>query len=236
VKWVLLLPPCRGKGGMGLEQWIRSAFTPTLMRQLAIRLSWQTTPAKSLVITLPLKGGGDDSLPLDECPISMDNLSGTAVAQTPLIVFMTNRKMCRLLNLLLVLPLVACNSPMSEISKNIARDFESSSGKSVNLAEAVAGSWETVCILGPYMNNDTAKTTLGFEWDVESKTSITSNEGISLLLFVQDGKVIDYAEHPRNQGDFSNLTMKCFPKENAVFIQDPSPKKGWSGLFNKNEA
>jgi len=64
VKWVLLLPPCRGgeqsEGaiGMGVEQWIRRVFTSTLMRQLAIRLSWQTTPAKSLVITLPLKGEG----------------------------------------------------------------------------------------------------------------------------------------------------------------------------------
>lgn len=144
--------------------------------------------------------------------------------------------MYHLLYLLFVLPLVACDSPTSEISKNITRDLESSGGKSVNLAEAVAGPWEKVCILGPYTNNDHAKTTLGFEWDVESKTSITSNEGISLLLFLRDGKVTEYAEHSRSQGDFSNLTMKCFPKENAVFIQDPSPKKGWPGLFNKNEA
>lgn len=149
---------------------------------------------------------------------------------------MPHIKMRRLLYLLSVLPLVACDFPASEISKNITRGFESSGGKSINLAEAVAGPWEKVCILGPYVNNDTAKTTLGFEWDVEAKTSITSNEGISLLLFLRDGKVIEYAEHPRNQGDFSNLTMKCFLKENAVFTQDPSPMKGWPGLFNKNAA
>lgn len=149
---------------------------------------------------------------------------------------MPNRKMCRLLYLHFVLALVACDFPTSEISKNIKRGFESSGGSSINLADAVAGPWEKVCILGPYMNNETAKTTLGFEWDVEAKTSIASNEGVSLLLFLRDGKVIDYAEHPRNQGDFSNLTMKCFLRENAVFTQDPSPMKGWPGLFNKNEA
>lgn len=144
--------------------------------------------------------------------------------------------MCRFPYFLLLLFLVACDSPTNGISKNIAVGFESSGEKSVNLAEAVAGYWEKVCILGPYMNNDMAKTTLGFKWDVESKTSITSNEGVSLLLFVRDGKVIEYAEHPRNQGDFSNLTMRCFPKESTIFIQNPSPKKGWPGLFNKNEA
>jgi hypothetical protein len=53
----LLLSPCTGKVGMGVEQWSYQNSTPTLalMELLDIRLSPQA--GKSLVI--PLHGGGN---------------------------------------------------------------------------------------------------------------------------------------------------------------------------------
>jgi len=122
------------------------------------------------------------------------------------------------------------------ISSAIAKEFAESNGTSVNLATAVPGTWEKVCVLGPYSSNDTAKQTLGFEWDAEAKTSIQTNEGISVLLFVQETKVIAFIEHPRKYGDFSNLTAQCFPKHKAQFSHDSKPAKGWPGLFPKNVA
>jgi hypothetical protein len=122
------------------------------------------------------------------------------------------------------------------VSSAIARQFAESKGTSVNLTTAVTVKWEKVCILGPYSNNNSAKRTLGFEWNAESKTSIRTNEGISLLLFVSENKVINYVEHKRCSGDFSNLTTQCFPKEGAQFVHDPKPAKGWPGLFAKNLA
>lgn len=118
----------------------------------------------------------------------------------------------------------------------IAGQFDESKGTSVNLAAAVPGNWEKVCVLGPYATNKTAKKALGFEWSAESKTSITANEGISLLLFVQENKVTAYVEHPRNHGDLSNLTAQCIPREKAQFVHDQKPAKGWPGLFPKNGA
>jgi hypothetical protein len=126
--------------------------------------------------------------------------------------------------------------PSSETSKNIARHFETNGQKSINLSVAVPRPWEKVCILGPYMRNEDAKAALGFEWDVESKTEIKTNEGISLLLFVQGGEVVEYVQHPRHLGDFTSLTMRCFPREKAIFVQRIMPKKGWAGLFPENEA
>ena len=116
-------------------------------------------------------------------------------------------------------------------SSAIAKQFAESKGTSVNLSTAVPGAWERVCVLGPYSNNDTAKKTLGFEWSAETKTSIQTNEGMSVLLFVHDNKVVSFVEHPRNHGDFSNLTTQCFPKQKAQFFHDPKPTKGWPGLF-----
>ena len=121
-------------------------------------------------------------------------------------------------------------------SSAIARQFAESKGVSVNLATAVSGTWEKVCVLGPYSNNETSKSTLGFEWNVETKTTIQTNEGISLLVFVRANKVVAYIEHPRNHGDFSNVTTQCFLKEKTQFVHDQKPTKDWPGLLPKSVA
>jgi len=135
----------------------------------------------------------------------------------------------------ILVAVVGCTTHDST-SSAIAKQFAESKGSSVSLTVAVPGAWEKVCVLGPYSKNDTAKQTLGFEWNAEAKTTIQTNEGISLLLFVQNKQVVSYVEHPRNHGDFSNLTTQCFTREKAHFIHDPKPTKGWPGLFPKNVA
>lgn len=142
----------------------------------------------------------------------------------------------RLLLLAFVWLSIAACTAQSSPSAVIARQYKESNGASVNLGTAVPGGWEKVCILGPYSTNDIAKSTLGFEWDAEAKTSIQTKEGVSLLVFVQDNKVLTHIEHPRNQGDFSNLNTQCFSKEKAHFSYVQNPNKGWPGLFPKNGA
>ena len=138
-----------------------------------------------------------------------------------------------LLPFLVLALLAACGRPGADISREIARQFQLSGGNSVNLAQAVAGPWEEVCVLGPSSDNITANNTLGFDWNAESKTSIRSNEGISLLVFVKDGDVVEYVEHPRADGDFSRESGKCFAREESAFVHDPIPAKGWPGLVSR---
>lgn len=125
-------------------------------------------------------------------------------------------------------------SPKNDISTAIADQLAQTKGTSLNLSEAVPTHWERVCILGPYSDNKTAKAALGFEWNVEASSSIQSNDGISLLLFVLGDRVISSVEHPRRDGDFSNLSRNCFSRQDALFFYDPKPEKGWPGLFQKN--
>jgi hypothetical protein len=68
-------------------------------------------------------------------------------------------------------------TPHDSTSSAIAKQFAESKGASVNLSAAVLGTWEKVCVLGPYSNDDVAKKTLGFEWSAETKTSIQTNDG-----------------------------------------------------------
>ena len=140
----------------------------------------------------------------------------------------------RLTTLLLLALLAACGRPGAEISREIARQFQLSGGGSVNLAQAVPGAWDEVCVLGPRSDNIAASNTLGFDWNAESRTSIDTDDNISLLVFVRDGEVLDYVEHPRADGDFSRVSGKCFPREESVFVHEAIPDKGWPGLVSKN--
>ena len=143
--------------------------------------------------------------------------------------------MLRLLVSLLVLAaLSACNRPGANISREIARQFHLSGDGSVNLALAVPPPWEEVCVLAPYSDNLAASNTLGFDWNAESKTSIRTDDGIALLVFVKDGDVVEYVEHPRADGDFSRLGGKCFARQESMFVHEAIPVKGWPGLVSKS--
>lgn len=140
----------------------------------------------------------------------------------------------RVLPLLVVAALAGCDRPNDAISREIARHFQLSGDGSVNLAQAVPGQWEEVCVLGPHADNVAAGNTLGFDWNVESKSSIHTNDAIALLVFVKDGEVLDFVEHPRGDGDFSRLGGKCFAREESAFVHEPIPAKGWPGLVSKS--
>lgn len=138
-----------------------------------------------------------------------------------------------LLVLLMLAALAACDRPGRKLSQEIGRQFQLSGDGSVNLAQAVPGPWDHVCVLAPYSDNTAARNALGFAWNAEARTSIHTNDGIALLVFVRDGDVLDYVEHPRGDGDFSNLGGKCFAREESAFVHQPIPARGSSGLVNK---
>jgi hypothetical protein len=135
--------------------------------------------------------------------------------------------------LLMLVTLIACGS---RDSSSIADQFSASGRKSVDLAVAVPGNWNRVCVLGPYSTDTVAAETLGFEWSAETLTDIGRSEGASLLVFVRRKTVLNYVEHPRRSGDFSNLTGRCFSHGNAKFVQVDQPTDGWAGLFPADEA
>lgn len=136
----------------------------------------------------------------------------------------------------LLLILVALAGCGNLASSSIADQFSASGRKGVDLAAAVPGKWDRVCVLGPYSSDAVAAQTLGFKWPVETLTDIKRDDGISLLVFVQGKTVISYVEHPRGSGDFSNLTGRCFSHGSARFVQVAQPATGWSGLFPADEA
>jgi len=138
-----------------------------------------------------------------------------------------------LLSAFAMLTCAACHDSSPGISVNIAAQYRDGVGGSVDLTKSYEADWDRVCFLAPFSSNATARSTLGFDWDAEGKTAIHRNNGIVLLLFVRAKEVAAYAEHPRNIGDFANLSGKCVPRAQARFAQQPASKQGPAGMYPK---
>lgn len=138
--------------------------------------------------------------------------------------------MKRSLLLLLSISLVlGCTGASTSISEQITKQFKASQTAPIDLSTVGPASWERVCILSPYSTNQTAELVLGFKWDAESKTSIAGNDGINVLVFVQEQRVVAYTEHPRDLGDFSKLQPRCLVRTQAT-VKRESDNSGWVSL------
>ena len=135
----------------------------------------------------------------------------------------------------LVALLAACAGSSPEISTNLARQFALNSLSPIDLAQLGPSSWQTVCVLTPYTTNKQAQLVLGFKWDAEGKTSISSNDGVNVLVFVRGKEVIAYTEHPRNLGDLSQLKPRCLPRHSAKVVRRIGDH-GWVYLVAQNAA
>ncbi|MBE1300154.1 MAG: hypothetical protein GJ680_09640 [Alteromonadaceae bacterium] len=87
------------------------------------------------------------------------------------------------------------------------------------LTEHVQGDWETVCILGPYSNNELAAEVIGFTWPLETLSSVRVNDGVSLLIFIKNKAVQSYFEVSRGKYDFNSLDEQCINRNEAIFTQ-----------------
>lgn len=126
-----------------------------------------------------------------------------------------------------------CEAPPSKVSEELTRQFQASGRSFVNLAEVLPTPWEKMCIMGPYSDTKSVNATLGIDWPDLSKSTIETNNEIALLLFLKGLKVVEWVEHPRRDGDFTNLSRQCFTREKANFEHLTNPPKGYPGLFPK---
>jgi hypothetical protein len=133
---------------------------------------------------------------------------------------------------LLALILVACSSGDGNISAKITEQFDANSSAPINLAQVGPSTWERACIIVPYSTNKTAEQILGFKWDVQSKSSIGSSDGINLLVFLKGQEVLAYTEHRRDKGDFLKLEPKCVDRNQATLARKVEAD-GWVQLVSK---
>jgi hypothetical protein len=122
--------------------------------------------------------------------------------------------------------LAGCSQPSA--SRSIAAQLEASG--TIDLRAAMPGSWDRVCVFGPYSTDQDAFQTLGFSWSLTDNSAVWQSDGVSLLVFARGNEVVAAVDHPRRNGDFSTVADRCFSPEQAQFVRVAEPKEGPPGL------
>lgn len=87
-------------------------------------------------------------------------------------------------------------------------------------------SWDSVIIMTPYYSIDDIERSTKINLSEIRQTGIEMNDGINVLAFLRDGKLISYIDLSRRNGDFSYSidSSRIFIKENALFEVTKSNK------------
>jgi hypothetical protein len=89
----------------------------------------------------------------------------------------------------------------------------------INLSDIDLFSWDRLYIFGPYVPLDIIQKRLNFKWSPPSYVSVGSNDGVSLLIFVEEDEVVQFVFFPRDLGDFSEAgnRLEGYDRTDAVF-------------------
>ena len=87
----------------------------------------------------------------------------------------------------------------------------------LDLAKAIPGDWDRVCILNPYTTNSLAKEVVGIPVNVQMRSDIPTSDSITLLVTVDDDDVHELVEVSRNIADFTPVGGECFEYSDARF-------------------
>jgi hypothetical protein len=88
----------------------------------------------------------------------------------------------------------------------------------IDFAEIAPFPWDRVYIFRPYSSREHIESSLGFHWEGARWTSIDSGKSVNLVVFVRNGTVVSWFEHPRCDGDMLDLDdPNGFAREQAQF-------------------
>jgi hypothetical protein len=129
-----------------------------------------------------------------------------------------------------VLGAIACRGP-DPLSTSIGAFVDRGPGTRLVLAEHTAVAWDKACILGPYTSDDKVDIITGIQGASERAYDIRSNDGINVLMFIHQGRIVGSVAHPRNRGDFGpEVVGKCYSREQAVFFVRNPPATSWGNI------
>ena len=95
----------------------------------------------------------------------------------------------------------------------------------LRMADATPFAWERLYVFAPYTPAEEIQRELGFAWPEARRTGIEERDGVTLLVFVKDRRVVKHLAFPRNLGDFSMIRKPGgFTPEEAVFAIAPEGK------------
>lgn len=79
--------------------------------------------------------------------------------------------------------------------------------------------WDTICVIGAYENNNSARVITGIEIDIENRSRSVEYDTITLLVTIKDRDQYRLFDVPRHPSDFVKLSSTCWPYGTRFLIE-----------------
>lgn len=115
----------------------------------------------------------------------------------------------------------------SSISSEIAR-CQSGEIEKVDISKITSFSWDRMYIFDPYTSEREIDETIGIHWSGSKSTFIESSDSITLIVFIDEGTVVQYLEFWREPWDFAYLENdNGYGVDEASFTVDKIGRMHW---------
>lgn len=127
----------------------------------------------------------------------------------------------------------------AELREALRVAIESSAGGGVpgrvRLSDITGFIWDRADILVNYKPSG-ASTDCPFQWDWsrEKRDDLVARDLLTVIVFLSDGKLVDYLEYPRDRADFVDVKNPYTP-ETATFSVSPSPSDPYKFILSPIE-
>ena len=91
------------------------------------------------------------------------------------------------------------------VSKRIAASVSSNDSRPIDFAQITDFDWDRVYCFNAYSGQSGIEKTLGFSWPGLGGSEVEMSEGVTLIVFVKNGRVVRSFDHPRWKGDFGGI-------------------------------
>lgn len=106
---------------------------------------------------------------------------------------------------------------------NLVSSYKNGDLSVINISTITTFAWDQLHIFGPYTTLSELDSMVGRSWRNNCSTQIETSDGITLLLFINDGTVVHCLDYPRGENHFfvpSKGFNSGFSPQEAVFIFD----------------
>jgi hypothetical protein len=112
------------------------------------------------------------------------------------------------------------------LAEKLADEIEqvaTNGNEQIDIANLTNFTWDSLYIFAPYSTPEQINHTLGFTWSEASPSAISLHDDISLLIFVNNGRVVEDVEFRRVGGDFAEAaSSEPYTPDQASFAIDSS--------------
>lgn len=99
----------------------------------------------------------------------------------------------------------------------------------VDISSITTFSWDRLFVFAPYTSHERMDAILGRFWLGSRFTTIESSDRVTLIVFTKNGRVVQYLEFPRGQGDFSTADNGAgYAIEESRFVVDERGRMTWA--------